>query len=112
MQYSKGKRQHPNVVCILSQIIHSNNEEYFVLTEPSKSRSVKHHFVNNNHIKTSLAAFDYAKFANKLSGVPHEIEKKRPGFFCEFEIAICGKKIYICDRTSSRYDNKKFCLLK
>ena len=44
---------------------------------------------------------------NKLSSVLHETQrKKRAGFFCEFELVIGGKEIYICGRIISQYDNK------
>ena len=33
-------------------------------------------------------------------------EKKRAGFFCEFELVIGGKEIYICGRIISQNDNK------
>ena len=36
--------------------------------------------MNNNCIKSSSVAFDYAKCAKKLSGVLYEKEKKGPGF--------------------------------
>ena len=46
---------------------------------------------------------------NKLSSVLHETQrKKRAGFFCEFELVIGGKEMYICGRIISQYDNK-FC---
>ena len=67
--------------------------EKFSTSASSKSRSVKPHLVNN-YIKTSTVAFDYAKCRNKLSSALHENEKKGAGFFCEFELAIGGKKIY------------------
>ena len=44
---------------------------------------------------------------NKLSSVLHETQrKKRAGFFCEFELVIGGKEMYICGRIISQYDNK------
>ena len=36
--------------------------------------------MNNNCIKSSSVAFDYAKCTKKLSGVLYEKEKKGPGF--------------------------------
>ena len=71
--------RHPLVVSTLLQIIDSN-EEYQVLTAISKSRSVKPHILNNNYIKISSAAFDYAKCPNDLSDVSYEKAKMRPGF--------------------------------
>ena len=36
--------------------------------------------MNNNYIKSSLVAVDYAKCSNKLSDVLYNKEKKGPGF--------------------------------
>ena len=69
------------------QIIYSNNEEYFVVTAPSKSRSVKHElnlYMNNSYIETSSVVFDYAKCTDKLSSVLQEKEKKAARFLLRF----------------------------
>ena len=51
-----------SVVSTLLQFIVSYNEEYFVLSAPSKSRSVKPSFLNSNYeSKNSSVASDYEK---------------------------------------------------
>ena len=55
----------------------------FVLFGCCQTRScklAKPQFVNNNYIKSSLVAVDYAKGSNKLSDVLYDKEKKGPGF--------------------------------
>ena len=44
----------------------------------------KPQFVNNNYIKSSSVAFDYAKCSDKLSDVFYDKEKKGPGFSANF----------------------------
>ena len=63
--------------------------------------------MNNNCIKSSSVAFDYAKCTKKLSGVLYEKEKKGGKFFCKFELAAHCKQIYISGRIISQYDYKK-----
>ena len=54
--------------------------------------------MNNNYIKSSLVAVDYAKCSNKLSDVLYDKEKKGARFFCEFELAANRKQIYTFGR--------------
>ena len=55
-------RHYPAVVSTLLQFIVGYNEEYFVFSAPSKSRSVKPSFLNSNYeSKNSSVASDYEK---------------------------------------------------